>query len=117
MKWVGDELVEGALRELADESRQRELWLSKGYPEVSSFTECVCRLFDDSALTDALDRSGTVYTPEIDDRLRALGELLGGIDSYRPPEEILKDPQLDRARSMAQALLRDLSRFGYDRDS
>jgi hypothetical protein len=56
---------------LADEAYQRQLWLAAGGPEVSSFTECISRLWDDSGLSDALDRPQGVYTPEIDDQLRA----------------------------------------------
>ena len=65
MPWVVDEIVEDALRELVDPARQRELWLSTGDPEVSSFMECVSRLWDDSGLGTALDRPGTVYTQDV----------------------------------------------------
>lgn len=102
---------------LADERRQRELWLEASGPEVSSFSEICEMLWSDSGLADALEKPGPVYTAEIDNRLRDLHNLLRRIDRSRAPEEILKDPQLERARSMAQTLLQDLSRFGYDRDS
>lgn len=114
MTIVVDELVESALRELADETHQREMWLASTGPEVSSFTECISRLWDDSGLSEALDRPQSVYSPEIDQRLRELRTLLTGFDDSRSPEEILRDPQLDRARSMASALLEALRRFGSD---
>jgi hypothetical protein len=116
MTTVVDDLVESALRELADATHQRELWLASGGPEVSSFTECISRLWDDSGLGDALERPRVVYSPEIDRRLRELRVVLTGIDDSRSPEEILKDPELDRARSMASALLEALRRFGSDDD-
>jgi hypothetical protein len=111
---VVHELVEDALRELADGPYQRRLWLASGGEEVSSFTECVCRLWDDSGLVLALERAHAVYTPEIDNHLRELGVVLRGIDDSRPPKAILKDPQLHRARVLAQSLLLDLRRFASD---
>ncbi|MGH2572317.1 MAG: hypothetical protein ACRDGU_02315 [Actinomycetota bacterium] len=117
MTEVIDELVENALRELADEAYQRRLWLASGGSEVSSFTECVSRLWDDSGLSEALDQPHSVYTPEIDDHLRELRAFLGRIDDSRSPEAILKDPRLESVRAMAYALLQDLRRFGSDYSS
>ncbi|MGH9181268.1 MAG: hypothetical protein ACRDY5_06095 [Acidimicrobiales bacterium] len=114
MRRVIDELVEDALRELADESCQRELWMAASGPEVSSFTECQSRLLDDSGLGSALDATDVVYDQRIDERLRDLARVLAGIDDSRSPQAILDDPQLGRARTMASALLEDLRRFGSD---
>ena len=76
MSRVVHEVVEEALRELADESMQRELWLSDGTADVSSLTESVSRLLDDSGLGDALDSTQVVYDPDIDAQLRQLGDAL-----------------------------------------
>src|SRR3954447_20934653 len=85
------ELVEDGLRELADEAEQGRLWTASAGPEVSSFTECVCRLFDDSGLGDGLDRGRETYTQEIDQRLVDLRQLLCRVDATRSPEAILAD--------------------------
>ena len=105
------ELVENALRELADVERQRRLWLSSG-GEVSSFIEVGSRLWDDSGLADALDGPHGAYSAEIDGQLRALRTQLVRIDFARPPEEILEDPRLQRARSIASLILQSLSPQG-----
>jgi hypothetical protein len=112
---VIDELVEQALRELADETTQTKLWLASSGPEVSSLTECRCQLWDDSGLGAALEKPDVVYTPEIDRGLHDLRVVLRRIDDQRPPQEVLEDPQLAIARSLAQRLLRELRAFGYDR--
>lgn len=113
MSRVVDEIVEEALRELSDESVQRELWLAAGGSEVSSFTECISHLWDDSGLAEALDHpSAVIYTPQIDDRLRHLRQLLGRVDEGRSPRDILADPQLEESRAAAQQLLTDLREFG-----
>lgn len=115
MTRVMDELVEAALRELADEDEQRQLWLAAEGPRISSFTECISQLWDDSGLSDALDgQSGAVYTSEIDERLRKLRDVLRNIDGNRAPEEILRDPPLDEGRAVAQRLLMDLRYFGLN---
>lgn len=113
---VVHELVEDALRELADEAYQRELWLASAGPEVSSFAECVERLFTDSGLTIALDGHHIAYSVLIDDRLTELRALLRRIDDTRAPEEILRDARLRGARSLAQGLLQELRDFGSNRD-
>jgi hypothetical protein len=101
---VVDERVEDALRELADEGEQARLWLADAGPEIGSLDECICRLFDDSGLGDALDR-GRVYTPEIDAGLRDLRQALSKIDRKCPVAMVLADPGLARARESAQMLL------------
>ena len=58
-----------------------------------------------------------VYTPEIDRGLSDLGAGLGRLDDQRPPQEVLDDPHLVAARSLAQRLLVELRAFGNDRCS
>ena len=111
MRRVLHEVVEEALRELADESMQRELWLSIGKSDVSSLTESISRLLDDSGLGDALDSAQVVYDPEIDEQLRQLGDALANIDDARPPETVLDDPDLQRVRELAAALLLALRQY------
>ena len=112
MTTVIDAVVEDALRELADESNQRRLWLAAEGPEVSSFIECVSRLYEDSGLILALEEGRTVYTPSIDAAFTRLDRLLSRIDGRRPPDDILNDPLLGEARALARQLLIDLRRFG-----
>jgi hypothetical protein len=96
---VIDELVEDALRELADESYQRELWLAASGPEVSSFTECYSRLFDDGGLGSALDAPDAVYDRQIDERLRVLARVLADMDESRSLPR--GDPRRPSARTGA----------------
>jgi hypothetical protein len=106
---VIQELVEDGLRELADEAEQRRLWTASTGPEVSSFTECVCRLFDDSGLVAELDRGREVYTQEIDQSLVDLERLLRRVDGRHPPEVVLADSVLAEARSLAVSILGKLN--------
>jgi hypothetical protein len=106
---VIDSIVEEALRELADESFQRRVWLGQSAGEMSSFTECVAHLFDDSGLGDALEGAGIVYSESIDDLLRELDEVLGRVMGHsRSPEDVVGDPAMDQARSLARWILRDV---------
>jgi hypothetical protein len=108
------ELVDDALRELADEADQRRLWTASTGPEVSSLTECVCRLFNDSGLTVELERGREVYAPEIDQRFLELRRLLSRVDDKRAPEAVLGDPLLAEARSVARLILRQLNDLRYE---
>lgn len=100
-------MVRSALAELSDESYQRRVWTGRGGDaEMSSFAECVARLYDDSGLDLALERDRQIYDAGIDDDLRLLGELVARIDSSRSPGELVDDPQMGRVRLRAEAILR-----------
>lgn len=114
MTRVVDELVEDALRELADEEVQMRLWKASVGPEVSSLVECTSRLWDDSGLAAAMDRA-VVYNVRIDGQLRQLRSVLHRVDATAPVDVILASPNLADARRIAQALLQELASFGYDR--
>jgi len=51
--------------------------------EVSSFTEAVCRLFDDSGLARALERNEVVCGVRVDAVLRRLGKAIQVITSLK----------------------------------
>jgi hypothetical protein len=116
---VNHDHVADSLRELADEREQRRLWLSDGSGGrgVSSFDECVCHLFLDSGLGDALERPGMVYTQPIDDRLTMLRLALHRIESHRAPSALLDDPALDEVRASATEILRLLNELPYRKAS
>ena len=113
MRGVYDNIVEEALRELADEAEQRRLWLSSG-GEVGSFEECYSHLYDDSGLGDALESDEIVYTPGIDARFRELDRVLARVDQRRTPQEVIADPVLAQARMLARELLEKLGTLGAD---
>jgi len=115
VRHVVEELVEDALRELADDQCQRELWTASEGPEVSSLVECVSRLWDDSGLADALDGAEVLYTHEIDSELVRLQLLLSRIDDSGSPNEILGNPRLGGVRQAASGLLNSLRQLANDR--
>jgi hypothetical protein len=101
--------VRAALNELSDVEYQARVWTGRGAgDEMSSFVECVERLFDDSGLEQALDAGDSVFGSQIDEQLRALGDLLVKIDSAQAPDELIDDPRMrlvrQRAASIAQAI-------------
>jgi hypothetical protein len=111
---VVDELVEDGLRELADEETQTRLWQASEGPEVSSLIECTSLLWDDSGLATAMDRE-VVYSSSIDEHLRQLRIVLHRINPTAPVDVILASPDLADARTLAQQLLEELTRFGHGR--
>jgi hypothetical protein len=76
----------------------------------------VSTLFDDSGLGVGLERDARFGSP-IDDDLRTLGDLIGRIDALRTPDQIVRDPAMDRVRTLASEILRamdDRGRSGPD---
>jgi hypothetical protein len=101
--------VRSALEELSDVDYQRRVWTGKDpRGEVASFEECVAELYDDSALILALEKGQVVFSPEIDQRLRSLGELLAEVETNRHPLALVEDPAMERVRRTAAQVLRDL---------
>lgn len=98
-------LVVTSLKELADCGFQRRVWLASAGPEVSSFVEATCGLFDDSGLGNALDADALVFSPHVDSLFLELREELSKIDHNRAPETIINDPRMDRVRAIAAELL------------
>jgi hypothetical protein len=110
------ELVEDALRELADEETQVRLWQASDGAEVSSLIECTSRLWDDSGLATAMDRE-VVCSSRVDKELRQLRSLLHRIDASAPVDVILANPHLPDTRVRARALLEELAILRHDRAS
>lgn len=100
-----------SLEEFADISVQRRRWLSEGGPEVSSFTEAVCQLFDDTGLGDALKKPGAlpVFSAAIDDRLRELSKAVGRFDHEMEPLKQIDHPNMQKIRELAASILAEIS--------
>jgi len=111
VSWIGHEHIREALQELADEELQRRRWAEPG-GEVSSLSEAVEQLYDDSALILELEAGREVYSPQIDDMLRELDVLLKKLNTPRPVEEILRDPRMATVRRRAGVILREIDARG-----
>ena len=105
---VDKRAVIDSLRELADESIQRRRWLAPGGPEVSSFAEAFCQLFDDTGLGDAIQKKKPIFEPETDEGLLHLEGLLRSIDQDLPPSTIIESRQMQRVRYAAIAVLQKI---------
>lgn len=66
------DILESALEELSDIRYQRRIWLRGDANEVSTMSEAVAALFNDSGLDTALAANGPVFTAEVDAMLRDL---------------------------------------------
>ena len=97
-----------ALVELSDETLQRQRWLSTGEGEVSSFTEAVCGLYDDSGLGRKLERGQSFFGREVDASLRRFSETLRDVERLRGqlgPEAFIEHPDMGAVRAFALAIL------------
>jgi hypothetical protein len=112
MTWLSRELVADALRELSSRELQERLWKSSGNDEVSSFTEAVEMLFDDSGLGEQLDSHTTGWGAEIESALASLDRSLRRVDARRPPQELIDDPAMEEVRDGAAKALRLLTQSG-----
>lgn len=107
---IDRERIIDALEEWSSEAEQQRLWLSTGEngAEVSSFNEAREQLFTDTRLGDQLDRSRRVFGDPVDEGLSKLHALIGRIDAYRSPAEIISDARMGEVRALAARLIEQL---------
>ncbi len=119
MTWSSDKIVvpilESALRELADDAYQRRVWLGHSKTEVSSMTEAIAALFDDSSLDWALEKEQVVISADIDNELRQFGKRLSR--SLKAEEEVGTAAVLDSLewkdiQIMAGRILSEINKLG-----
>lgn len=101
-------LVVDALTELADPEYQERVWTGRDPYAMSSLTECVEELFDDSGLAHALER-GSVFGSSIDRKLLLLGARLDAVDPTLPIPELLRDEALLQSRDLAADILQEVT--------
>ena len=99
--------LRGSLRELADLEFQRRAWLAAEGPIVSSFSEMVSQVFDDSGLSDSIDADRC--PPELEDEafraLKNLDRAVSVVDQSLGPEAQLEAPRMEEVRRLARAAL------------
>ena len=99
--------VRQALQEFSDPELQRQLWLSDGSNGslVSSFTEALEHLFDDSGLGHALEAGKAGLGIEAEAALVELEKALRKVDDDHGPEKTIDDPTMVKVRAIATRLL------------
>lgn len=113
LKPVLVEIVVSALRELADESYQRRVWVEGSKTEVSSMNEAAAALFNDSGLGEAIESSQVTFSQEIDADLRRLrGMLRRSLDTQvdRGTEVVIGSPEWKVVRHLAGQLVEKIAR-------
>jgi hypothetical protein len=106
MRWVDKAKVWSSLRELSDVDYQRRVWILAAGPEMSSFSEAVCELFDDSGLGRALEGQSLVFGAEADHTLRTLDKAIAGMPaSDLSAPSMIDHPQMVRIRELAKRAL------------
>ena len=93
---VNNTMVVDCLRDLSDPDFQNRVWIRGEGPEVSSFVETVCELFDDSGLGTALEKGTCVYDEDIDSKLNKLSEMLDDIDTQEDIKRVVTSKKWTR---------------------
>lgn len=113
MKQVTVSIVLDCLREFSDASYQKRVWNASSGPEVSSFSEAVCQLFDDSGLDVELDKGSTVFSSHLDLKLKSLRSKLSSIEKEMSPNEIINDPKMQAIRELSHEILSQMREEGF----
>jgi hypothetical protein len=100
-------LLDG-LRELASLDLQIRLWLDGEDDQMSSFTEAICKVFDDSGLTRIVEANELkkYFPDEICSRINNLDRLINCVPEFAEPHEIVEHPEMNQIRLVAAELLK-----------
>ena len=100
--------MESCLKELSDIEFQKRIWLRGEGPEVSSYVEVVCQLFDDTGIGDELSEMehGIVLSEDLDPVFRELRELFDSIDYRVGVANILNHPKWPKVAELASRALK-----------
>lgn len=103
-----------SLEELAGREFQERVWVAGEGPDVSSFSEAVSQAFDDTGLSDVLDKDGLDLHVGADAvaALRELGTAISRVDQSLPPAALIDHPAMQRVRAAAQRALQLLKPGG-----
>ena len=93
------------LEELATIEIQHSRWV-EGKNEISSFTEAICQVFDDSHLAKAIDSGhlANEFSNEIFSNVTKLDKLIDSIPEFESPQVIIEHPKMKNIRNLAQEL-------------
>lgn len=96
------------LQQLSDTEYQERVWVRGEGPEVSSYTEVVCQLFDDTALGDLLSSrlDEPVLSEELDSILLALSKIFDEIDYKLDIQDILMHPEWNKVKRLSSKALK-----------
>ncbi len=106
---VNKGLILECLQELSDLIYQRRVWVNGVENEVSGVEDTLAALFDDSALDIALERNEEIFSLEIDDKFRKLGNMIGTLNRDRLTAEIIETEEWSEVRSLADSLYKSLN--------
>ncbi len=105
-------MILNCLNELCDIAYQQRVWLASTGPEISSFTEAVCQLFDDSGLGVELEKNNIIFSESIDTKLRMMQVKLAEINDKQAPLDIINETKMKRIRLLSGELLKLLHKAG-----
>lgn len=104
---VNTHILKDCLVELADIEFQRRTWLANSGPEVSSFSELVSQLFDDTGLSDVIDSHNLqeFVGDAAANKLRMLDNAISKIDQSIEPNNLIVLPEMAEIRVLAKEVL------------
>ena len=104
------------IREIADAEYQQRVWINGEGPEVGSYVEAMCQLFDDHSLDLLIStaKDERLLQPDQIKQLEAFRDALahyGDVQKSEDDRVIVNDPQWAKIRAHASRFLKVLSKL------
>lgn len=93
------------LVQIADIDSQRSYWLCGEGCAISSPSELLCQLFDDTGLGILLDEGRLAFDPVVDQMLLRLNRLADRVDYGAPPDVLLSSKSWHDVVDLARQVL------------
>lgn len=94
------------LKELSDSNLQQRLWVD-GNDEMSSYTEAICMIFDDSGLGLSIEK-GSLDEPLLGS-FKELDEVIDTIPENETPEDIMGHPNMPKLQQVASKIICEIN--------
>jgi hypothetical protein len=109
-EWLKNVL--NTLKEIADPEFQQRVWVDGAGPEISDWTEVMCKLFDDFHFDDFIDIDWQQFglSSESHQLLVQLREQLNNYEEKETNAEIVADPKWQEISKFAGNVLAHLER-------
>lgn len=103
--WIKN--IYSCIKEISDENFQQKIWVNALGPEVSSYTEIMCMLYDDFKFDEFIQNKKELAIPEeLFNLLVKLNDMINQYQEKDSDKEIINDPKWHEIVLLAKDIIK-----------
>ena len=105
------ELIIQQIREISDKEFQKRVWVNADGPKVSSYSEVMCKLYDDYIFESYIEKYKSEIPSSMLIKLKSLNNMLNdyNISDSKTDAEIIEDLEWKKIIGLAKQIILNLS--------